>query len=215
MEKLYASLTVVILTLLAAVESATYDKSSNISTIPYEAFSGDPVLWITYNHIAYMPCRDAFLSYTNLRKLYLKKLGLRYIEDGAFNGQYKLEEFTSDQNFNLELPSDLGSPTKSLVHIIWWNTLPPHGNLASPYFAAFENLTLLNIGGNWLSTFQPDMLPPSLLYIHLGYSVLPVFPEFAICAPLLETVLLYRCGMLTISIKNLTGLTEVKLFDLE
>ena len=212
MEYLHASLTVVILALLITVESASYDISSNLSTIPQEAFPGDPELYITNNQITRIP-RDAFLSYTNLKVLYLVDVGLRYIEDGAFNGQDKLERFTSRYNWKLQLPGDLGPPTKSLVYINWWQTLP-YGFFTSPYFAAFDNLTSLNIGGNWLSTFQPNILPKILLHIHLGYNTLHVFPKFAIYAPLLEQVVLYNCGMHTISIQNVTGLTEVRVFDL-
>ena len=62
--------------------------------------------------------------------------------------------------------------------------------------------------------FNPTYYQKCLLNIHLGYNTLHVFPKFAIYAPLLEQLLLYNCGMHTISIQNATGLTAVRLFDL-
>ena len=131
---------------MACVKANAYYATSNISTIPDEqAIAGDPILFIKdtpIHHIA----RDAFITYSNLRKLYLINLGLQYIEEGAFNGQDKLEFFLSFSNWNLHIPSDLDPPTQSLITISWWQTLPPREGITFPYFAAFGKLTHLNIG---------------------------------------------------------------------
>ena len=101
------------------------------------------------------------------KKLYLINLGLQYIEEGAFIGQDKLELFLSFSNWNLHIPPDLGPPTQLLITILWWQTLPPREGITFPYFAAFGKLTHLNIGGDYLTTFRPNLLPRSLLEINL------------------------------------------------
>ena len=199
---------VVICMRFARVHSESYYASSNLTAIPVERYLGDPSLYIEDNLISYVQ-KDAFLSYTNLRTLTLLRVGLRYIEEGAFNGQDKLETFRCTQNPDFVLPSDLGPPTKSLVKTIWWASLQSQVVISFPYFAAFENLSFLNIGGNDVSTFQPNFLPRSLLYISLIYCKLPVFPRFALYAPLLETINMGHCGLQTMTTENVTGLNDL------
>ena len=198
---------------MACMKAKEYNATSNISTIPEQAIAGDPVLFIKDNPI-YHIARDAFITYSNLRKLYLINLGLQYIEEGAFNGQDKLELFLSISNWNLHFSPDLGPPTQSLITILWWQTLPPSEVITFPYFAAFGKLTSLNIGGSYLATFQPNLLPRSLLEINLGYFLLPIFPKFALYAPLLESISAYKCGMHSVPFENVTGLVRVKYLNL-
>ena len=194
---------------IAFVKAIAYTENSNISDIPTEAIKGDTVLVIEHNRISRIP-RDAFITYSNLRILKLHHLNLRYIEEGAFNGQDKLEYFSCKGNNILQLPSDFGPPTTSLEYINWWYSLPSGTVLTFPYFAAFRNLTELNIGGNYLSTFIPNLMPQSLLYIHLGYSRLPALPNFATYAPMLLSIYVYKCRMHSMLIENVTGLTKVR-----
>ena len=197
------------ISVIACVEAKSYDAASNLTAIPPEVVEGDPYLQIWDNAIERIP-RGAFITYSNLRYLELINLGLRYIEEGAFNGLDKLEKIYSQYNEIIELPTDFGPPTKSLVDITWWNNLPSHTVLTFPYFLAFKNLTHLNIGGNYLSTFQSSLIPHTLIYINLGYSMLSIFPNFATYAPMLEEIGVYKCQMHLMLIENVTGLTEVK-----
>ena len=129
---------VFVISAVACVETASYRAGTNISSIPPEATAGNNTLMIKDNVIDRIP-RDAFITYSNLKYLTLVRNSLRYIEEGAFNGQYKLLEFHSIGN-DLQLPTDLGHPTKSLVKIRFWSSLSPTKTFTFPYFAAFENL---------------------------------------------------------------------------
>ena len=202
--------TLIFISTIVNVEARRYDATSNISSIPEQANENDPVLYIVDNQIDHIP-RDAFITYSNLRILMLSNLGLKYIADGAFNGLDKLEYFRSLANRNLHFPPDLGPPTQSLITVILWETLPPHEVITFPYFAAFENLTSLIIGGSFLTTFRPNVLPRSLLVINLGYSMLPVFPKLALYAPLLEKISANSCTMHSVPFENVTGLAKVKI----
>ena len=194
---------------MACVKAIRYDAKSNITTIPTQAIEGDPILHIDDNPIPRI-AKDAFITYSNLRKLVLRNLGLNYIEEGAFNGQDKLEDFISLLNWNVHFPSDLGPPTKSLNHIAWWQALSSHEVLTFPYFAAFEKLISLNIGGSYLRSFHPDLLPYGLLKIWLAYVVLPVFPHLSLNAPLLQAIYMQNCRMHTFPFESAIGLTEVR-----
>ena len=205
--------TLIFISAIVDVKAIRYDAMSNISPIPEQAIEDDPALYIEHTQIDHI-ARDAFITYSNLKKLFLKNLGLKYIEEGAFNGQDKLEVFWSLSNWNLHIPSDLGPPTQSLITISWWQTLPPSEVITFPYFAAFGKLTYLNIGGSHLTTFRPNVLPRSLLDINLGYSKLPVFPKFALYAPLLERISAHKCKMHSVPFENVTGLGKVKSLNL-
>ena len=61
-----------------------------------------------------------------------------------------------------------------------------------------------------MSTFQPNLLPQRLRYVHLKFSIVPIFPRFAIYAPLLETINMGSCGLYSMSMENVTGLTELR-----
>ena len=201
--------TVSLIWALVCVNVEIYTETSNISTIPKQATEGDPVFHIQDNRISRIT-KDAFITYSNLRKLVLINLGLQYIEEGAFNGQDNMEKFVSISNWNVHFPSDLGPPTKSLTWITLWQTLPPHADITFPYFAAFGNLADLNIGGSRLKTFRPDLLPQNLLHMQLAYVRLPFLPALALYAPLLQDVHMKHCQMQSMPFENVIGVNEVK-----
>ena len=205
--------TVYFISAVAFMEAVNYRPESNISGIPLEEHAGDPELHIYYVPIDHIP-RDAFITYSNLMSLHMIGNGLRYIEEGAFNGQYKLEICLCYYNMYIQLPADFGPPTNSLTLINWWRSAPSQ-MISFPYFAAFKNLTFLNMGSWRLKNFQPNLIPQSVLFINLTYSKLPVFPKFVWYAPMLEHINVYPCGMHSMSIENVTGLTEVKTFNVK
>ena len=187
---------------VAFVEAIRYHTGDNISSIPLEENAGDPELFIHDIQIERIP-KGAFITYSNLIHLELFRN----------DGQFKLKYFLCYYNLNMQLPTDLGPPTSSLTVINWWMS-PPNQIISFPCFAAFKNVTFLNIGAWWLATFQPNLIPQSLLYINLAYNILPVFPKFVSYAPMLEDIRVYHCEMHSVSTENVTGLTEVKTFDL-
>ena len=186
----------------------------NITSIPPEAWPGDPTLDMRYISISHIPV-DAFISYSNLKRITFIHLDLQYIEEGAFRGQDKLEDMTIiDNGRTLILPPNLGPPTGSLISIILWQTLADETATVYPYFKAFEKLKSLNIGGNNLKKFDVHVPPKNLTTISVAVSVIPIFPNLGSYTPLLQSIEMRYCGMNVISAQNVTGLTNVKYLQL-
>ena len=100
-------------------ESANYGPRANITSIPPAVSERDDFIYIRKNSIHRIPA-NAFLSYSNLKSLILVWVDLQYSEEGAFNGQGKLDTFNIRHGRALlQLPSDFGPPIKSLVYIIY------------------------------------------------------------------------------------------------
>ena len=217
MERTSFLLVIVVLTsIIVYTRSAYYDIGSypNLTTIPPEAWPGDTNLDIRKIKIHRIPV-DAFISYSNLRQLSFSNVRLKYIEEGAFRGQDKLEKLSVIDNvLLLVLPSSLGPPTKSLISITFWATLSSNV-IAYPYFEAFEKLRSLNIGANFLNLpEQLDVLPKNLTTFLAAHSGVPTFPSVGICAPSLQEIELRDCGMRDFPARSLTGLTEVTRLNL-
>ena len=193
--------------------SKHYTSTDNITSIPFEAWPGDPHLYIRDTTILRIPV-DAFISYSNLKMIYFHNVGLQYIEEGAFGGQDKLEYLAIVGGArNLILPPNLGPPTRSLLTIIL-TTLIDETATAYPYFKAFEKLEHLNIGNNYLTTFEAHALPNNLTTIIASHNVIPIFPSLGIYAPLLQTIDMRGCGIKVMPVQNVTGLTNVKVLKL-
>ena len=197
----------IITTAAIPTESAYYRKVDNITSIPLAVSQWDDFIYIANSPIDHIPV-NAFLSYTNLTRVILIGVRVQYIEEGAFNEQDELEKFTIQQSEAvLQLPSDFGPPTKSLVYMMFWHTLP--GATVYPYFAAFEKLRHLDLGGQRAETLQAHLLPKNLTTIAAAYTVLPTFPSLGIYAPLLRKIIVHRCRMSAMPVQSVTGLTEV------
>ena len=200
--------------LIVRTRSAEYTRSSNITSIPPEAYPGDPVLIFEENAITHIPA-DAFISYSNLKILAFFYVPLEYIEEGAFSGQNKLEKLRIDVgNKKLLFPLNLGPPTKSLTSIIVWGSLSAKTSLGCPYFAAFERLKYLNIGLNYLNISNADLLPSDLTEFYAPYNEIPIFPNVGTYDPLIQDIRFDLCGMRYIPVSSVSGLREVKLLYL-
>ena len=208
MEFRFAGLKIVsFISAIVFVEAIEYHKGRhNISSIPPEEIPGDPILKIVNIPIKRIH-KGAFITYKNLIDLQIFDNKLGHIEEGAFDGQDKLKIFFSFYNWLVQLPTDLGPPTNSLEFINWWQS--PPSLLHFPYFAAFKNLTRLNIGAWYTPALQLNRLPQSMLYINIIGMRLPVFPKFVSFTPMIEEMHVSRCNMHSMSIENVTGLTEV------
>ena len=209
----FVLLVVVMTTVIVRTRSAYYNSKSNLTSIPLEAFPGDPLLDIRGSTISYIPV-DAFISYSNLKVLVFSKVPLYYIEEGAFRGQDKLEELTIiGGTRKLSFPSNLGPPTKSLIKITLWSALSSTTSIAYPYFAAFQHLKLLNIGANNLRTLNANLLPNNITRFQASYNVVPIFPGLGTYAPLIENIIFSSCWMQDLPVESVTSLKEVKLLS--
>ena len=203
-------LIVVMTTVIVRTRSAWYLEQSNITSIPPETSPGDPLLSIRYNTITHIPM-DVFISYSNLRKLEFIGVPLYYIEEGAFRGQDKLERLIIiGGDKGLVLPSNLGPPTKSLISITFWFALSSQASVGYPYFAAFEQLNYLNLGGNHLKTLDVDVLPYNITGFSAPYNEIPNLPSLKTFYPLIKSLVLPTCGMRNLPLKSVTGLRGVK-----
>ena len=180
--------------------------------IPTEPIPGDPKLFMKNCNLGSIP-KDAFLTYSNLSMLLFERTGIRYIEEGAFNGLDKLVSFCSISNWNLQLPSDFGPPTKTLTTLVLYETLPVYQTPVFPYFAAFKNLKTLTIGGSFAS-YQIENLPSDLTEIGLQYTLSSTFPNLGIIGAMLKVIVISGCGMRSIIPEHMVGLNEVTHFDL-
>ena len=207
-------LVVVMTTVIVRTRSAWYLEQSNITSIPPEASPGDPLLSIRYNTITHIPM-DAFMSYSNLKKLEFIGVPLYYIEEGAFSGQDKLETLVVIGGAGmLVLPPNLGPPTKSLISITFWFALSSQASVVYPYFAAFEQLTYLNLGGSHLKTLDVNLLPYNIIGFSAPHNAIPIFPSLETFYPLIQSFVLHTCGMRAFPLKSVTGLREVKTLSL-
>ena len=194
---------------MSAMTQADAAAWSGLTTIPNETTPGDPELYMKDCNLGYIP-KDAFLTYSNLLRLLFQNTGIQYIEEGAFNGLDKLVNFSSINNIAMQLPADFGPPTRTLTVLGLWGSLPRYSPIVYPYFEAFENLEILNIGGSYLFTFQADNVPPKLKEIYMGYSATPKFPNYlATRAPMLQKIYLFNCGMHTMLLEDVIGLRDV------
>ena len=195
------------------------------TTIPPECTSGEldnsvepcnppghPSLFMKLCNLGSIP-KDAFITYTNLTALEFESAGIASIEEGAFNGLDKLVSFISIKNQNLQLPSDFGPPTKTLTTLMLYNSLPMYETPVFPYFAAFENLKLLDIGGSWAS-YGIENLPPNLTVINLGKTHPKIFPNLGITCAMLQEIYIHKNDLHSISLEAVTGLNEVMILDL-
>ena len=194
---------------------ANYRGKHNITSIPPEVTPGDTFLDIRDNEISHIPV-NAFVSYSNLIWIYISGCGLQYIEEGAFRGLDKLNSLSILNNGQtLILPPNFGPPTKSLVKMSFWRSRVDQTATVYPYFKAFEKLHYLNIGLNYLNIRDADTLPPNLTVFKAPWSWIRNFPSFGIYAPLLQTLHMYYCGMYSMPVQNVTGLTNLKDLNLK
>ena len=173
---------------------------------------GYPNLFMKFGNLGSIPT-DAFITYTNLRALTFQSTGIGYIAEGAFNGLDKLVSFISISNLNLQLPSDFGPPTKTLTTLMLYDSLPKYKTPVFPYFAAFENLKLLDIGGSWAS-YGIENLPPNLTIINLGKTHPKIFPDLGKTCAMLQEIYIPMNDLHSISLEAVTGLNEVMTLDL-
>ena len=70
---------------MTAIVQADAKDWLGLNTIPPHYTPGDPILFMKDCNLGYIP-KDAFITYSNLSDLKFEKTGIRYIQEGAFNG---------------------------------------------------------------------------------------------------------------------------------
>ena len=133
---------------------------------------------------------DSFVTYPDMTELRLQKNGIMFIAEGAFNGLNVLEILSLSENHIRQIPTMTLVPVPGILKKLHFDNAFSRtvaSNLAYPYFKAFTNLTLLNLGYNpSLTTFSGTILPSSLLDMNLLFTQIPIFPEFSRFTPQLK-----------------------------
>ena len=173
---------------------------------------GHPSLFMKLCNLGSIPT-DAFITYTNLTALNFQSAGIAEIKEGAFNGLDKLVSFISIYNWNLQLPSDFGQPTKTLTTLQLYGSLPRYQTPVYPYFAAFQHLKVLDIGGSY-SSYGIENLPSNLTIINLSFTIPKIFPNLGIIGTMLQEIYIYKNDLHSISLEAVTGLNEVMILDI-
>ena len=191
-----------------------YNNRHNFTSIPPEAIPGETALHI-YGVTIKRIEEDAFISYSNLIWIYMEACGVEYIEEGAFRGLEKLRRFElHGSSRTLILPPNLDPIPKSLVKIMFWNTLADQTVPAYPYFKAFENLHTLNIGIGYLNIHNVDIFPKNLTSLVASWNYMRIFPSFGIHTPLLQFLYMSTCQVSSVPVENIAGLTDLKELNL-
>ena len=131
----------------------------------------------------------SFPLVNELNTLQIRRNGLTYIENGAFDYNAKLENIWAGINSIMQLPHSFGLAATSLRRIDFWSTLrdPAIGKMD---FTEMIKLNWLNIGcSNHHGIFDASRLPQNLETIILWRARQTQFPDFARYTPNTATIM--------------------------
>ena len=159
---------------------------------------------------------SSFDLYPQMTELSLKFCKTKYIEDGTFDNQDKLSSVDFKGCNIVQLPSSFGP---SIATLKCFGIRDGYGTtdiFAYPYFAAFQNLQDLEIGGPMLKHIDPAIypliLPNSLIQIFFDYSKLPSFPNIGYLVPQLQTLIVSNNDIPVIPQDSMANLAELRKF---
>ena len=122
--------------------------------------------------------RTTFASYKELRKLSLRDLDLKYIEEGSFDHNSKLKKLSLRKNSISQLPQTFGPAEPNLLLLDLWSAIDKEA-LSVLSFREMIRLETLYVGDmTFPGYFDAALLPPTLQYINLNHAHLIHFPEF-------------------------------------
>ena len=159
---------------------------------------------------------SSFDLYPQMTELSLKFCQTKYIKDGTFDNQNKLSSIDFKHCNIVQLPSSFGP---SVTTLKCFGIQAGYGTtdiFAYPYFAAFQNLQDLDIGGSMLKHLDPAIypliLPNSLIQIFFYYGNLPSFPNIGYLVPQLQTLIVSNNDIPVIPQDSMANLIELRKF---
>ena len=90
------------------------------------------------NNFNILSANNSFKIYVNLVELKLDRCHIKYIYDGTFAMQDKLETLNLQYNDIHHLPLDFGPSSNSLLKLHMFHALAENYELRPPYFSAFK-----------------------------------------------------------------------------
>ena len=130
------------------------------------------------NDFNILDANSSFKIYVNLVVLNLDICKIKYIYDGTFAMQDKLEMLSIRYNDIHHLPLHFGPSLNSLLNLQLWQAFSLEYELRPPYFSAFKRLHEIFIGG--LDYKLSNMgIPISVTIIRVMTKSLTVFPDFS------------------------------------
>ena len=156
---------------------------------------------------------DDLRPFTKLNKLYMNKVGIKVIENGAFDYNGELEYLEIRDNYHTleHLPISFGPSRLYLTHIHLWASLHNGVNFD---FRELVVLKWLNIG-YWLKgSLDPAKLPPSLEHLTLNMNPLYNLPNLVPHTPNLTELRAANIRISHVSDDVIIGLTKLNILDL-
>ena len=157
---------------------------------------------------------DDLTPFTELRKLTMSGVGIKVIEDGAFDHNKKLEFLDLKNNENeLEyLPISFGAPKRYLTEMSFWAAF--NENIRNFDFRHLIALRKLNIGACRLGSFKPSTLPEDLDRLVLNSNPLNHLPDFVPYTPNLKSLSASQTQLSYIPDYAISGLTKLTTLQL-
>lgn len=120
----------------------------------YEAKPHRQELWIKSSTIHKLK-PNSFSKFSGISDLHLSKIGLKEIEDGAFNGLLKLENLVLSGNKLTTLPKGAFDSLTTLNNLDLSNN--QIGAIEDDSFSGLSNLTILDLRGNKIKSLDKNL----------------------------------------------------------
>ena len=150
-------------------------SNKNLRTVPQTIGSNVTELNLGFNTLEVLD-DYSFRTFVELVGLNLIACSIRFIYNGTFAMQGKLETLSLRQNRIQHLPWDFGPPTDSLLYLNVFDAFAPNFDLKPYYFSAFKQLEELRVGSWKGITFSNANIPIRLQILKITYSF-KVFPD--------------------------------------
>ena len=151
-------------------------------------------------------------NYPNLTHLNVRGNKIRYIDDGSFDQNSKLQTLSLSDNRLQYLPADFGPAQNSIIEIRCWKCM----GIESMYinWSQFPVMKVLNLGGNPLKILDASNLPKNLGELTLSEALLGVMPNLAAHAPSITSVKIRKNNLTHVPVQSVLGLRQLKEFDI-
>ena len=169
-------------------------------------------LGLRYNMITDLK-PPSLMDYPDLQKLDLAENPLSIIHNGAFDMLYQLQTLYLGHTDITHLPSGFGPITTTLTKIGCWRAIKNLEVIQFPYFVAFLNLNIINIGASKLDIKNASIFPASIENINIRDTDITAFPQLSKYMPDVMYVQIGQNQLITIPQEDIQGLTLLKKFN--
>ena len=183
-------------------------SNQQLRTVPRTLNTDVDILILKYNDLRILDA-SSFDLYLNLVELSVEECNITAVLDGTFDRQTKMEKVSFRRNDIRQLPTSFGPSVYTIVEMDMYTAVSYEYAFKHPYFAAFENLRRLNIGGTNSSTFDFTLLPLKVELLQVFEAQLSKFPNLSHLKNL-KNVRIMVNHFTTIPRDNFDGLDNLK-----